>query len=176
VELMAYEEAVKNLWIHKELYQVQNCHAAFAKWGVGDGMVYTGIATHVTKGQEPWTLTHDSHRHCDADTIQPKEHFSPVEYPAPDGVLTFDLLTNLQRSGTYHADDQPSHLRIKADLADIPQSVSMQIYGAPEQRFCPAGVYEYVDNEDAAATGGPEKKLVINAQVSRCDHTGGRSL
>lgn len=173
VELTAYEEAVKNSWIHEELYQVRNCHAAFAKWGVGGGMVYTGIATHVTRGREPWTLTHASQ--CDADTTQPKEHFSPVEYPAPDGVLTFDLLTNLQRSGTYHADDQPSHLRIKADLADIPQSVSMQIYGAPEQRFCPAGVYEYVDNEDAA-TGGPEKKLVINAQVSSCNTHEGRKF
>jgi electron-transferring-flavoprotein dehydrogenase len=161
VELTAYEEGVKNSWIHEELYQVRNCHEAFSRWGVGGGMVYTGMATHVTKGREPWTLTHASHR--DADKTQPKEHFTPIEYPTPDGVLTFDLLTNLQRSGTYHADDQPSHLRIKADLAHIPERVSMQIYGAPEQRFCPAGVYEYVDNENA---DGPEKKLVINAQVS----------
>jgi electron-transferring-flavoprotein dehydrogenase len=163
VELTAYEEGIEKSWVHDELYQVRNCHEAFARWGVGGGMVYTGIATHVTKGREPWTLKHANE--CDADKTQPKEHFTPIEYPAPDGVLTFDLLTNLQRSGTYHADDQPSHLRIKTDLANIPESVSMQIYGAPEQRFCPAGVYEYVDNENAAH-GEPDKKLVINAQVS----------
>lgn len=125
-------------------------------------MVYTGLATHITKGKEPWTLKHEKDR--DADKTQPKEHFTPIEYPAPDGVLTFDLLTNLQRSGTYHAEDQPSHLRIKADLADIPRNVSMQTYAAPEIRFCPAGVYEYVENENAG-DGEPEQKLVINAQV-----------
>jgi electron-transferring-flavoprotein dehydrogenase len=85
-----------------------------------------------------------------------------VDYPAPDGVLTFDLLTNLQRSNTNHEEDQPSHLRIKPELADIPKDVSLQVYGGPEQRFCPAGVYEYVDNQEG---DGPEKKLVINAQV-----------
>jgi len=79
--------------------------------------------------------------------------------------LTFDLLTNLQRAGTYHEDDQPSHLRIKPELCDIPKNVSMQVYAGPEQRFCPAGVYEYVDNDEA---GGPDKKLVINAQ--NCIH------
>lgn len=163
VELKAYEEGIEKSWVHDELYQVRNCHEAFARWGVGGGMVYTGMATHVTKGREPWTLKHAKER--DADATQPKEHFTPIEYPAPDGVLTFDLLTNLQRSGTYHADDQPSHLRIKTDLAHVPKSVSMKVYGAPEQRFCPAGVYEYVENENAAP-GEPDKKLVINAQVS----------
>jgi electron-transferring-flavoprotein dehydrogenase len=98
---------------------------------------------------------------------QPKEYFTPIEYPAPDGVLTFDLLTNLQRSGTYHAEDQPSHLRIKPNLSDIPKNISMQTYGAPEIRFCPAGVYEYVENEKAA-DGEPDQKLVINAQVRFC--------
>ena len=162
VELTAYEEGVEKSWIHDELYQVRNCHEAFSKWGIGGGMVYTGLATHITKGKEPWTLKHEKER--DADKTQPKEHFAPIEYPAPDGVLTFDLLTNLQRSGTYHAEDQPSHLRIKPDLADIPRNVSMQTYGAPEIRFCPAAVYEYVDNENAG-DGEPEQKLVINAQV-----------
>lgn len=162
IELTAYEEAYEKSWIHDELYQVRNCHEAFSKYGIGGGMVYTGLATHVTKGKEPWTLEHGKER--DADKTQPKEHFEPIDYPAPDGVLTFDLLTNLQRSGTYHAEDQPSHLKIKSDLADIPENVSMQTYGAPEIRFCPAGVYEYVDNENAA-DGEPGQKLVINAQV-----------
>jgi electron-transferring-flavoprotein dehydrogenase len=79
--------------------------------------------------------------------------------------LTFDLLTNLQRSGTNHAEDQPAHLRIKTELQDIPKTVSLQDYGGPEQRFCPAAVYEYVDDNDATDEEEGKKKLVINAQV-----------
>jgi electron-transferring-flavoprotein dehydrogenase len=160
-ELTSYEKAVRGSWINDELYQVRNSHEAFARWGVGGGLVYTGMATHITKGREPWTLTHDEK---DSEKTGECKKFEPIKYPAPDGKLTFDLLTNLQRSGTYHEDDQPSHLRIKPELGDIPENVSLQVFGGPEQRFCPAGVYEYVDNEDKAA-GGPDKKLVINAQV-----------
>ena len=160
LELTAYEDSLHKSWIRDELYEVRNCHEAFSRWGVGGGLVYSGIAAHVTKGREPWTLDHTI---LDADKTQPKEYFEPIKYPAPDGVLTFDLLTNLQRAGTYHTEDQPSHLRIKKDLANVPESQSMQVYGAPEQRFCPAGVYEYVEKE-----AGKDPKLVINAQ--NCIH------
>jgi len=159
-EVTSYEERMNKSWVHEELYQVRNTHEAFARWGLLPGLVYTGLATHITKGREPWTFLHDKR---DADKTQPANKFEPIQYPAPDGVITFDLLTNLQRSGTYHEDDQPAHLRIKAELADIPESISMQMYAAPEQRFCPAGVYEYVEEE-----GNGEKKLVINAQ--NCVH------
>jgi len=162
IELVGYADAVDKSWIREELYQVRNSHEAFNRWGIGGGLVYTGIAAHVTKGREPWTLDHTGR---DCDTTGKAQDFQPIDYPAPDGVLTFDLLTNLQRSGTYHAEDQPSHLRIKPGLADIPENVSLQVFGGPEQRFCPAGVYEYVDNESG---DGPEKKLVINAQ--NCVH------
>lgn len=113
------------------------------------------------KGREPWTLptpvtVAGGEDHTDANATKPAKEFKAIEYPAPDGVLTFDLLTNLQRSGTYH-EEQPSHLRIKPDVANVPESISLQIYAAPESRFCPAGVYEY-----------PEDKLVINAQ--NCIH------
>ena len=139
--------------------------------------MYNGLATHITKGREPWTL---SHTKTDAEATQPAAHFTPKHYPPPDGTLTFDLLTNLQRSGTYHADDQPAHLRIKPECADIPKSTSLQVFAGPEQRFCPAGVYEYVDDsstpEDGASTDTTNptsspttnKKLVINAQ--NCVH------
>ena len=160
-ELTSYEEAVKNSWIHDELYEVRNSHEAFSRWGVGGGLVYTGLTAHITKGREPWTLAHTTR---DADKTKECKSFEPIKYPPPDGKLTFDLLTNLQRSGTFHEDDQPSHLRIKPELCDIPKNVSLQIYGGPEQRFCPAGVYEYVDNEEKSG-GGPDKKLVTNAQV-----------
>jgi len=149
-----YEEKMKASWVYEELYQVRNCHESFARYGLLPGLMYTGMVTHLLKGREPWTF---SHHKKDTDKTDLAEKFSPIEYPQPDGVLTFDLLTNLQRSGTYHDDDQEAHLRIKPGLEHIPESVSMQKYQAPEQRFCPAGVYEYV-----------ESKLVINAQ--NCVH------
>lgn len=160
IELTEYENVVEKSWICDELYQVRNCHEAFARWGTGGGLIYTGFAAHLSKGREPWTLVHSK---SDADKTQPKENFQPISYPAPDGILTFDLLSNLQRAGTYHADDQPIHLRVKSELSDVPESLSLQIYAAPEQRFCPAGVYEYVDSEK-----GDEKELVINSQ--NCIH------
>jgi len=158
-EMTNYTTKLESSWIYDELYQVRNCHQAFSKWGIGGGLLYNGLATHITKGREPWTLEHTG---TDADATKPAKNFIPKKYPPPDGKLTFDLLTNLQRSGTYHADDQPSHLRIKPNLADIPKTTSLQIYGGPEQRFCPAGVYEYVGEEE------DKKELVINAQ--NCVH------
>jgi len=158
-EAISYEDNLNNSWIHKELYEVRNAHESFARWGFLPGLAYTGFVAHVTRGREPWTFSHNTR---DADKTQEAKDFKPIEYPSPDGVLTFDLLTNLQRSGTYHDDDQEAHLRVKPDFQHIPESVSMQKYEAPEQRFCPAGVYEYVDDEE----NGP--KLVINAQ--NCVH------
>jgi len=160
-EVVEYEKAMNASWVYDELYQVRNCHESFARWGLLPGLVYTGITTHVMKGREPWVL---SHTQTDADKTQDADNFMPRSYPSPDGVLTFDLMTNLQRSGTFHEDDQESHLKIKKNLTSIPESVSMQTYAAPEQRFCPAGVYEYtkVDDNDGDA------ELVINAQ--NCVH------
>lgn len=166
-EVTQYSQALSKSWVYDELHKVRNCHAAFSKWGVGGGVVYTGLATHITKGHEPWTLTHSK---TDAEQTKPAQQFQPIAYPAPDGKLTFDLLTNLQRSGTYHEEDQPAHLRIKPELASIPENTSLQVYGAPESRFCPAGVYEYVeqaadDRNDSNNKKSGDKKLVINAQV-----------
>lgn len=163
VEVSEYATGMEKSWVYDELREVRNCHAAFSRWGVGGGLMYTGLAAHVTKGREPWTLPSPvgdggaGAAKTDSKATRPAKEFRPIDYPAPDGVLTFDLLTNLQRSGTYHEDDQPSHLRVKADVADVPEGVSLQVYAAPESRFCPAGVYEYVD-----------EKLVINAQ--NCIH------
>eukprot|EP00591_Stephanopyxis_turris_P009152 CAMPEP_0195509062 /NCGR_PEP_ID=MMETSP0794_2-20130614/2095_1 /TAXON_ID=515487 /ORGANISM="Stephanopyxis turris, Strain CCMP 815" /LENGTH=590 /DNA_ID=CAMNT_0040636183 /DNA_START=429 /DNA_END=2201 /DNA_ORIENTATION=+ len=163
-EVTSYEDEMKQSWVHDELYQVRNCHAAFQKWGFLPGLAYAGITAHIFKGREPWTL---SHKGLDADATLPASQFSEIEYPSPDGVLTFDLLTNLQRSGTYHEDDQPAHLRIKPEFAHIPESLSLQTYAAPEQRFCPAGVYEYVSDENNGEDED-KKTLVINAQ--NCVH------
>jgi len=162
-EISNYEDKLNKSWIKKELYQVRNCHEAFARWGVGLGMIYTGLVTHLTKGREPWTL---SHNESDADKTLEHVTFKPITYQSPDGVLTFDLLTNLQRSGTYHEDDQESHLKIKPESWKVPDSISLPVYGAPEQRFCPAGVYEFVKNNGKKSSSG--SSLVINAQ--NCIH------
>ena len=163
-ELSAYPEAIRNSWIHEELYQVRNCHQAFSRWGVGGGLLYSGIASFVTKGREPWTLS--SHAPSDAATTEPTSSHAIPTYPPADNVVTFDLLTNLQRSGTYHTEDQPSHLRIKEVAQNmVTQSISLETFGGPEQRFCPAAVYEYVDDPSTSKEGQPpQKSLVINAQ------------
>jgi len=163
LELTDYPNKLEKSWVYRDLKQVRNCHEAFSRWGVGGGLMYTGLATHITKGKEPWTLDHSG---ADSTKTQPADKFQPIAYPAPDNKLTFDLLTNLQRSGTYHAEDQPIHLRIKPQVSEVPESVSWPTFAAPETRFCPAAVYEYVDAPDASAK--VPKKLVINSQ--NCIH------
>ena len=119
-------------------------------------MTHTALSCFITKGKEPWTLSNsvpDS-----AKTGQAKD-FSEINYPKADGVLSFDLLTNLQRSGTNHDDDQPAHLRVKPECAKVPKGESLEKYAGPEQRFCPAQVYEYTDPDENG-----NRNLVINAQ------------
>lgn len=165
-ELASYSTKIENSWVHDELYEVRNCHQAFAKWGVAGGMIYNGLAAHITKGREPWTLDHTT---PDSKTTKPAEQFEPIDYPPPDQKLTFDLLTNLQRSGTYHAEDQPAHLRIKPNVKEFAESISIKEFAGPEQRFCPAAVYEYVEGGDDSSSSSSEgKQLVINAQ--NCVH------
>lgn len=161
-EITNYSKTIGASWVMDELYHVRNCPAAFARWGAFRGTLYTGFSAHVSKGWEPWTLSHGDI--CDSDRTKEKIDVTPINYPLPDGILTFDLLTNLQRSGTFHEEDQETHLRIKPECSHIPKTVSMQIYGAPEQRFCPAGVYEYTSDDDDEMRA----QLVINAQ--NCIH------
>jgi electron-transferring-flavoprotein dehydrogenase len=180
LRLDSYADAVAKSWVTEELYQVRNSHQAFARWGVGAGLAYTGFTSFISKGREPWTLRH-AERDCDTTGFA-ADH-PVISYPPPDNVLTFDLLTNLQRSGVYHDEDQPAHLRIKPQLSYVPKSLSLPVYAGPEQRFCPAQVYEYVgggagagdDDEkrgqgDDTGAGGDDAKqqLVINAQ--NCIH------
>ena len=118
------------------------------------GMIH-GSLLRLTKGKEPWTILN---KHTDSENTRPKNQFKPKVYPKKDGKLTFDLLTNLMRSGTNHDHDQPSHLKIRDGMEDWIEK-SYDIYGSPEVNFCPAKVYELVKDEKSG-----KMKLQINAQ------------
>jgi len=104
----------------------------------------------------PFTMKH----HPDNTSIWRKDLVSPIDYPKPDGVISFDRLSSVFISNTNHEEDQPVHLTLKD--ADVPISVNLALYDAPEQRYCPAGVYEIVGEEEGAP------RLQINAQ--NCVH------
>ena len=154
-ELVSYPAAFEKSWLHEELHRARNFKPWMSK-GLYTGTLMVGIDQVVFGGKAPWTLTH---RHADNEELQPKEGFAPIEYPKPDGVLTFDRLSSVFVSNTNHEEDQPPHLKIK-DPA-IPVAVNLNVYAGPETRYCPAGVYEFV------AEAGVER-LQINAQ--NCVH------
>ncbi len=146
-----YEEDMQKSWVYDELRSVRNYHPSFKK-GLLLGTMYSGLSAFVLRGKEPWTFKHKGK--TDAECTEPAAQHKPIDYPKPDGKISFDLLTNLQRSGTNHEADQPAHLRIRKGMEEAPAKLSFAKYAAPESRFCPAKVYEY-----------PEPgQLVINAQ------------
>jgi len=153
--LEAYPDAFKQSWLFDELWRARNFKPWMSK-GLYLGSLMVGIDQVVFAGKAPWTLRHG---HADNETLKKKSEATQIAYPKPDGVLTFDRLTNLSFSSTNHGEDQPVHLTLKD--ASVPVGVNLELYDAPEQRYCPAGVYEIV--RDAA---GP--RLQINAQ--NCVH------
>ncbi len=159
--MLDVDERVYNSWVGEELYTVRNCGTAFSK-GILAGVLHAGLSTFITKGREPWTLVKKAK--SDSDATQPAANFPPIDYPKPDGSISFDLLTNLQRSGTYHDHDQPSHLVVKPNMEEVPVKVSLPVYDGPERHFCPAAVYEYPGADEEERGGEEDVKFVINAQ------------
>lgn len=155
IEVTAYESNLKSSWVYDELHSVRNVHPAF-KWGRIAGMAYTAFTSFITGGKEPWTFR-NTEKITDAQRTKKASEMPVIQYPKPDGKISFDLLTNLARSGTNHDHDQPSHLVIKPELKDAPLQ-SLKEYNGPEQRFCPAKVYEFVTDEQG------QSKLQINHQ------------
>ncbi len=153
--LSAYPEAFRHSWLFDELYRARNFKPWMSK-GLYTGSLMVGIDQFVFGGKAPWTLHHD---HADHETLSKKSDVEEIKYPKPDGVISFDRLTSVSFSSTNHGEDQPVHLTLKD--ASVPVNVNLEVYDAPEQRYCPAGVYEIV--RDAA---GP--RLQINAQ--NCVH------
>lgn len=151
-----YKENIQKSWLWDDLNRVRNIRPAF-QYGFWAGMSYSAVDTYVLRGKAPWTL---QFKHADHEATKPASECTPIEYPKPDGKISFDLLTNLARSGTNHEADQPVHLTLKND--QTPVQVNYKKYAGLENRFCPAGVYEYVEDDK----GNP--KLQINAQ--NCIH------
>jgi electron-transferring-flavoprotein dehydrogenase len=154
-EVAAYPEAIRTSWLQEELHRARNFKPFMAK-GLYFGSLMVGIDQVLFRGKAPWTLRH---AHADNETLRPKSESKPIAYPKPDGVLTFDRLSSVFISNTNHEEDQPVHLTLK-DPA-VPVNVNLALYDAPEQRYCPAGVYEIV-------TEGGTPRLQINA--ANCVH------
>jgi electron-transferring-flavoprotein dehydrogenase len=154
-EVTAYAEKLKQTWLWSDLYKSRNIRPAFTR-GRWIGLVWSALDTYLFRGKAPWTFR----QHSDHDKLLPKSACRAIDYPKPDGVISFDRLTNVAFSNTSHEEDQPAHLTLKD--ASVPITVNLERYDAPEQRYCPAGVYEIVAEGDAAP------KLQINAQ--NCVH------
>jgi electron-transferring-flavoprotein dehydrogenase len=149
-----YPAAFRISWLREELHRTRN-FKPYLKKGLWLGSFLYGAEQLLFKGNVPWTLRNDA----DHTALAPAATCEPIEYPKPDGVLTFDRLSSVFLSSTNHEEDQPCHLTLKD--AGVPITVNLAAYDAPEQRYCPAGVYEIVREQD-----GP--RLQINAQ--NCVH------
>lgn len=150
--LDSYHQSLKESWLYQELYQARNVRPSF-KWGLWLATIYTGIDQILFRGKAPWTLKHG---HKDHETLQKADKAAKIDYPKPDNVLTFDKLSSVFLSNTFHAEEQPVHLKLSDP--DRPVKVNLAEFDAPEQRYCPAGVYEIV------AEDGQDPYLQINSQ------------
>ncbi len=152
--LEAYPQALKDSWVWEELYRVRNVRPSF-RWGLWGGIVYSALDTFVLRGRAPWTLSH----HEDHKALKEAKACPRISYPKPDGLISFDKLSSVYLSNTNHEEDQPCHLTLRDTAA--PVAINFARYDGPEQRFCPAGVYEFVEE-------GNETRLQINA--ANCVH------
>ncbi|MER1966214.1 electron transfer flavoprotein-ubiquinone oxidoreductase [Castellaniella sp. GW247-6E4] len=155
-ELTAYPAAFERSWLHAELNKSRNFKQWFKK-GRTVGTLMTGIEQWLLRGNIPWTIHRKKPDHA---CLQPAAECARIDYPKPDGTLTFDRLSSVFISNTNHDENEPVHLTLKDDT--VPVTVNLAKFGGPEARFCPAGVYEFVKTE----TG--EDRLQINAQ--NCVH------
>ena len=155
-ELSAYPEAFQKSWLFTELNKARNFKQWFKK-GRTVGTLMTGVEQFLLRGHVPWTIRRSA---ADHTYLKPAAECKPIQYPKPDGKLTFDRLSSVFISNTNHEENQPAHLTLKD--ASVPVNVNLSKFAGPEARYCPAGVYEYVKNEDQS------DRLQINAQ--NCVH------
>ena len=155
-EVTAYPEMLEQSWVWPELRAARNIRPGFAKFGLYGGLINAGLESYVFKGRMPWTLKN----HNDYDTLEKASRAKPIDYPKPDGKLTFDRLSSVFLSNTNHEENQPPHLTLLDPAKAI--AVNWNEYRSPETRYCPAAVYEILGAEE----GRPQ--LQINAQ--NCVH------
>ena len=156
-ELTSYEEGFKNSWLYDELYKSRNFGAAIHKWGSVKGGAFNFIDQNIFGGKIPFTL-HDTKP--DHACLKLADEAKKIDYPKPDGKLSFDKLSSVFLSNTNHEEEQPVHLKLTDP--SIPIDKNLPMYDEPAQRYCPAGVYEVVANDDGS------KRFQINAQ--NCVH------
>ncbi|WP_058529487.1 electron transfer flavoprotein-ubiquinone oxidoreductase [Legionella londiniensis] len=154
VELTAYSFKLKNSWVADELYKVRNVRPGF-RYGLFFGLLNAAFETYISHGRSPWTLAN----HADHLTLKPASESEKINYPKADGVLTFDRLSSVYLANTFHEENQPCHLKLRDESLAI--DVNYKLYASPESRYCPASVYEIVDEDSSP-------KLQINAQ--NCIH------
>ncbi len=155
-DLTAYEAAYKESWAWKELYMQRNFGPAQHKFPGLIGPAYGFLDVTIFRGKLPWTL---KDTHADHECLEPAEKWAKIDYPKPDGKLSFDKLSSVFLSNAAHEEDQPCHLKLKDP--SIPISKNLPLYDEPAQRYCPAGVYEVVEDNG-------EKRFQINA--ANCVH------
>jgi len=155
-ELSDYDAAVKASWVHDELHRARNFGPALHKFGTFIGAAFTFIDQNIFRGKLPFTMRNS---HADHESLMKASEAPSINYPKPDGVITFDRLSSVFLSSTNHEEDQPSHLLLKDE--SIPVSYNLPVFDEPAQRYCPAGVYEIIDEEG-------EPRFEISAQ--NCVH------
>jgi electron-transferring-flavoprotein dehydrogenase len=140
-EVTGYAGRLRSTWLWDELYRVRNVRPSF-HWGLLGGMAYAALDTYLLRGAVPWTLRN----HADHSQLKKASECEPIHYPKPDGQVTFDRLSSVFLSSTNHEENQRCHLTLKD--SDVPIGVNLALYDGPEQRYCPAGVYEFVDTPE----------------------------
>ncbi|GHJ88821.1 hypothetical protein NliqN6_5223 [Naganishia liquefaciens] len=167
IDMSGYEQGFKDSWIYKELHEVRNLRPSFHNpLGLWGGMAYSGVDSLFLKGRVPWTFRNSWE---DYQATKPASEFQPIDYPAPDGKISFDILTSVSLTGTNHAENQPIHLKLPSEPGAKAKhtEINVEKYAGLLGRACPAAVYEYQDAEgDTADAAG--KKFVINSQ--NCIH------
>jgi len=156
-EVLAYPTRLKNTWLWRELHRARNVRPAF-QYGLMVGVALSAVDAYVWRGKAPYTL---HLHHADHETLRRAGEVKRIEYPKPDGVVTFDRLSSLPFANVNHEENQPAHLQLRDHTTPI--KVNYALYDAPEQRYCPAGVYEIVTEAD-----GSRPRLQINA--ANCVH------
>lgn len=154
-EAVKYSELFRDSWLYHELHKVRNIRPSF-KWGLFGGLAYSGLEEYIFRGKAPWTLRHQS---PDYASLRKAQECRPIDYPKADGKLTFDRTSSVYLASISHDENQPVHLKL--NNPELAISVNYREYGSPETRYCPAGVYEIVDQAG-------EPHLQINAQ--NCVH------